>query len=95
LTDRLAPLLEQILDGLRDIRELLAGQRKELYTIEEVAELTGRTPYTVRRWAKEGRIVVTRVSGTGPRGRLLVARDQLQRLVATGMGGQVPPTVAG
>jgi len=88
--DALVPVLAQILDGLRDIREILGGLRKEMYTVDEVAELTGRTPYTVRRWITEGRISATRIGGTGPRGRLLVARDQLQRLVASGLGGELP-----
>lgn len=91
--DTLAPVLAQILDGLHDIRDLLVGARKDYYTVDEVAELTGRTPYTVRRWLKEGRISATRVSGTGPRGRLLIARDQLSRLIAVGLGGDVPPTL--
>src|SRR5262245_30861609 len=91
----IAPLLAQILDGLRDIRELLSGLRKEWYTIEEVAELTGRTAYTIRRWVKQGRIAATRVNGTGPRGRLLVERGQLERLIAAGVGSSVPPAVRG
>jgi excisionase family DNA binding protein len=94
-TAGIVPVLGLILDGLRDIRELLSGLRKEWYTIEEVAELTGRTAYTIRRWVKEGRIAATRVSGTGPRGRLLVGRDQLERLIAQGVGGAVPPAVGG
>ena len=87
----LAATLHEILGQLREIRFTLAGASKPMYTIDEVAELTGRTPYTVRRWVAEGRIEATRVSGTGPRGRLLVARDQLQRLVGVGLGGEVPP----
>jgi excisionase family DNA binding protein len=88
--DGLGPVLEQILSGLRDIRALLSAARKEYYTAEEIAQLTGRTPYTVRRWVKQGRIAATRVSGTGPRGRLLIAREQVQRLIEEGRGAGVP-----
>jgi excisionase family DNA binding protein len=83
-------MLKQILHELQEIRGQLAGSRKAYYTIEEIAELTGRSQYTVRRWVKENRIQATRVTGTGPRGRLLVARDQLDRLVASGLGAGVP-----
>src|SRR5262249_30734956 len=93
--DVLAPVLAEILRELREIRGTLAGVHKPLLTIEEVADLTGRSPFTVRRWIKQGRIAATRVNGTGPRGRLLVSRDQIQRLVAAGMGGSVLPAVGG
>jgi excisionase family DNA binding protein len=89
----LGPVLQQIRDELREIRDMLAGAHKELYTVDEIAELTGRTPYTVRRWVAEGRIRATRVQGTGPRGRLLIARDQLQQLIGSGRGGTVPADV--
>jgi hypothetical protein len=55
----------------------------------------GRSPFTVRRWISEGRIKAIRVEGTGPRGRLLVARDQLQALLENGMAGNVPDAVIG
>jgi excisionase family DNA binding protein len=93
--DRLAPVLAEILDGLRDLRDLLAGVRKDWYTVEEVGELTGRATYTIRRWIKEGRLKATRVSGTGPRGRLLVGREELQGLIAAGLGGDVPAALGG
>jgi excisionase family DNA binding protein len=89
----MGPVLRQIVDELREIHEMLAGARKAFYTVDEVAELTGRTPYTVRRWVSEGRICATRVQGTGPRGRLLIAHDQLQQLIGSGRGGTVPAHV--
>jgi excisionase family DNA binding protein len=92
--DGLSPILTHILQGVRDILALLAGTRKEYYTVEEVAELTGRTPYTVRRWINEKRIAATRVDGTGPRGRLLIARGQLDCLIGTGAGGNIPSVAA-
>jgi excisionase family DNA binding protein len=88
--EELGPVLNQICTDLREIRAMLAGTRKEFYTVEEIAELTGRTPYTVRRWLAEKRISATRVSGTGPRGRLLISRDQLDRLIDSGLGGGIP-----
>jgi hypothetical protein len=91
--DQLAPVLAEILSGLRDLRDLLTGVRKEWCTVEEVAGLTGRTPYTVRRWVQEYRIEATRVSGTGPRGRLLIAHGELRKLIAAGTGGEIPAAV--
>jgi excisionase family DNA binding protein len=63
---------------------------KPLYTVGELAALTGRSDYTVRRWILEGRITATRVMGTGPRGRLLIAHEQLRKLVEGGFGGEMP-----
>jgi excisionase family DNA binding protein len=89
-----APVLSQILTALEEIRARLAGAHKPWYTVEEVAQLTGRSDYTIRRWIKEKRIEAIRVQDTGPRGRLLVAHDQLRRLTAVGLGSGIPDTHA-
>src|SRR4051794_40794523 len=92
-TDR--RLLDLILDELRVLRGLVEGNRKPLLTVDEVARLTGRAAYTVRAWIKQGRLAATRVHGSGPKGRLLVPREQLDRLLADGRGGSVPDSAAG
>jgi excisionase family DNA binding protein len=86
---KLLPLIQRILDDLEDIRSLLCGQRKDYLTTHEVASATGRSEYTVRRWISEGRLEAIRVSGTGPRGRLLVPRGEMQKLVNQGLGAQL------
>jgi excisionase family DNA binding protein len=91
---RVVLMLQEIRAAIEDIRSQLAGTHKSHYTVEEVAELTGRTPYTVRRWIAEGRLRATRVHGTGPKGRLLISHDQLLGLVEAGLGAQIPPVVA-
>ena len=90
-------LLQQVLQRLiavdaklDDVRDVLANHRKEQYAVEEFAELVGRSAYTIRRWIGEKKLSATRVSGTGPRGRLLVPRSELLRLVKEGKGGSVP-----
>lgn len=90
----LGPLLSQILDELKQLRDRLEGVRKLWYTVDEIAQATGRTPYTIRRWVKEGRINAIRVSGTGPRGRLLIAHEEVSRLIGLGMGSEIPATMA-
>ena len=82
--------LRSLFAELREIREILANQRKPNLTVGEVALLVGRDPYTVRTWVKTGRLKAIRVLGTGPRGRLLIERSELDRLLADGRGGSVP-----
>lgn len=81
-------LLIQLLDQLR-------ARRKPHLTVAEAADAVGRSAYTVRRWVAEGRITAVRVEGDGPRGRLLIAREQLDRLIPQGMGGDIAPTDLG
>ena len=57
-----------------DIRRQLGGKMKSHLIVEEVAEVTGKSPYTIREYIRQGRIRAIRVAGTGPRGRLLVPR---------------------
>ena len=81
--------------AVEGIREQLSAKRKDHYTVEEFAGLVGRTPFTVRRWVAEGRINAIRISGTGPKGRLLIARDQLDRIIESGLGTSIPDAAAG
>src|SRR4051794_11890632 len=89
LRSALADLLSPVWAELEHIREALQTQRKPHYTVAEVAKLTGRTPYTVRRWITDSKIKAIRISGTGPKGRLLISREELDTLIAVGMGGHV------
>jgi excisionase family DNA binding protein len=93
--DEMYGLLQYLKVAVEDIRGQLAAKHKSLYTVEEVADLVGRSAFTVRRWIAAGRIQAIRVAGTGPKGRLLVPRDQLNVLVADGLAGAVPAAVVG
>lgn len=87
ISEHLLAVLTGLLAGIEDIRALLSRKVKDYYTVEEVAEMAGRSAYTIRRWIKEERIKATRVEGTGPKGRLLVARPELAKLVDEGKAG--------
>jgi excisionase family DNA binding protein len=84
--------LPAVLEKLDVLRDLLAGRRKDNFVVEEVAELTGRSGYTIRRWIAEGKLKAVRIAEGGPRGRLLIPRTELERLVAAGRGSEVPAT---
>jgi excisionase family DNA binding protein len=83
------PTIALILTRLDELRDIVLAKTKSHYTVDEVAAMCGRTPYTVRRWVKEGRLPATRVGGTGPKGRLLVSREDVQRLITEGLGSRV------
>lgn len=68
----------------RDVRQILdhaLGRAKSHLTVDEVADEVGRAPYTVRTWVQQGRLKATRVHGTGPRGRLLIRREDFEDLL--------------
>lgn len=75
---------------LTEIEATLSTSRKDLLTVAELASLVGRSEYTCRRWIHEGRIEAIRLAEGGPRGRLLVRRDAVDRLIAAGLGGEIP-----
>jgi excisionase family DNA binding protein len=81
------PALEVKLEGLC---ELLARRRKDNYLVEDIAELTGRSCFTVRRWIRQKKIRAIRIQDGGPRGRLLIPRSELERLIATGKSVNLP-----
>jgi excisionase family DNA binding protein len=79
--------------SLRTVREQLGKRTKSHLTVEEVADLTGRAAYTIRRWIKEKRLKAERIKGGGPKGRLLIPREELEQLIAGGLGSEVPDAV--
>ena len=81
---------EELLRRVTEIGDLLAGQNKDLYTVAEVAELTHRSKYTIRRWCQEGKIHASRVAGTGSRGRLLISAQALHDVMRSGLGEELP-----
>ena len=81
--------LDELLKDMAEIRECLFGARKDYFTVHEVAEYAGRAEYTVRAWVKARLIRAERVAGTGPKGRLLIPRGELAKLIASGRGENV------
>ena len=78
--------LSAIKAGIEELRERERNKYKLHYTVEEVAERVCRSSYTVRRWIKEKMIHAERVHGTGPKGRLLIPREEIEKLISLGLG---------
>lgn len=85
--------LQSLSQMVAELRDRLAGAWKSHLSVEEVAVEVKRAPYTVRQWIREGRLRAERVAGCGPRGRLLIPQEELQRLIATGRGAKIPAAV--
>ena len=77
-------LLGDLARRLDEVQQTVKGNTKEFLTVEETADLAGRSAYTVRRWITEQRLTAKRVAYTGQRGRLLIPRSEVIRLIAGG-----------
>jgi hypothetical protein len=87
--------LARIEKTLSSLEELLQTQRtvKEWYTTSEVAKLLDRDPYTVREWARGGRIqAAKRPTGRGTSKDWCVSHAEVQRIRNDGL---LPPPQRG
>ena len=84
------PWLAELHRKLDALAEASRKHRKPLLTIDEVAGLTGRSAYTLRRWVKQKLLTARRIDGSGPKGRLLIERVELDHLLQQGVAGRVP-----
>jgi hypothetical protein len=89
-TEFLDAVMER-LDRIESVLEDLRRQRtiKEHYSTAEVAEIVGRSEFTVREWSRLGRIrAEKRVCGRGAAGEWMIPHEELTRLRSEGL---LPP----
>jgi excisionase family DNA binding protein len=76
------------LQRIEDRLALLVNRQvaKDFYTVAEVALLVGRSEFTVREWARHGRLqAVKRNSGRGRHHEWVVSREELDRYQREGL----------
>ena len=61
--------------------QMQAERHKLFYSVKEVAELVGRSPYTIRRWVREGTIEGVHPDGTNS-SAIVIPRQQVEMLLA-------------
>jgi Helix-turn-helix domain len=78
-------------DRLSNIESLLGvlverQQVREYYSVEEFARIVGRAPFTVRGWARHGRITASRkASGRGAYASYAISHEELLRFQREGL----------
>jgi hypothetical protein len=80
--------VEERLQRIEAVLAVLAerGQMKDFYEIGEFACLVGRKSFTVREWARHGRIrAEKKLSGRGAHFQWVVSHDELQRYEREGL----------
>lgn len=72
---------------LRRLDDLLSLKTvKDWYSVEEVAERAGRTPYQVREWLRNGRMIGTkRPVGRGRQKEWEVSHEELTHYLSHGL----------
>lgn len=81
------PFLER-LDRIEAMLTTLIQQQtiKDMYTTEEVAQILGRQPFTVREWCRLGRVrAQKRACGRGLSKEWVISHAELQRIKNEGL----------
>lgn len=71
-----------------EIRDLLLHQRtvKDWYSTDEIAQLLGKDPFTVREWCRRGRVRAEKKgSGRGKHQFWVISHEELQRIQREGL----------
>lgn len=80
--------IEQRLDRIESLLTSLVERQsvKDYYEVEEFARLVGKAPFTVREWARLGRIrAEKRMSGRGAFASWVISHDELLRYQREGL----------
>jgi hypothetical protein len=86
--------IEQRLDRIEGLLTSLVERQtvKDHYEVEEFARLVGKAPFTVREWARLGRIrAEKRMSGRGAFASWVISHDELLRYQREGLLPQRRP----
>ena len=84
-------MLEELFERLERIESALSHLTrqqtiKEFYATEEVAEIVGRSPYTVREWCRAGRVhAQKRRCGRGRAKEWMISHAELTRIRNEGL----------
>lgn len=80
--------IEERLERIESILATLAEQQtiREWYTTDQMAQTLGKSEFTVREWARLGRIrAVKRRSGRGAHASWAISHEELQRYQREGL----------
>lgn len=83
--------MHEIIDRLERIEKAIAAilerqVNKEWYSTEEIARLLGRAEFTVREWARHGRIhAEKKISGRGKFQAWVISHQELERIQREGL----------
>ena len=80
--------LDERLEKIEALLAVLVGRQqvREFYEVEEFARLVGRDRFTVREWARHGRIKADkRLSGRGAHAQWVVSHDEFLRYQREGL----------
>ena len=83
LRSELKQLVHEV-SGLRyDLKATLTPKwkTKPFYTVQELAKHLGRSPYTIRRWIREGKIGAVKLNSGGPRDPYLIEHREVEELI--------------
>jgi len=92
---QVAEELSRLREEVREVSEWLHGHTKDFFTVAEVATIVQRSPYTVRRWLKEGRIEGIKINdhpnnpNSPNKGQYLIAKEELAKIVNQAKGQNV------
>jgi hypothetical protein len=87
LNEKIGDLMTSLKELHAKVDTLMEARRiKDWYTTADVAQIVGKSEYTVREWCRFGRInAVKRKSGGGPHAAWVISHDELQRYEREGL----------